>query len=282
LPAYARREGGAVLNAAITRYATGYISRPQAEGVLGALRGDRGHLSYSIDVPARAGLGASAAQTVLWLTLVKTTIANTSDRRDIAAMACQVAALLGQDCEQQDEYASALGGIGYYTFTDTVECERLHLPLQVEEEFLARLVLVYVGRRRQPDDIGREISRRFEAGDTALAEALHQLKDIAATMRQALRASDFAAFGTLLNATWENQKRLHPSVSNTHVDDVVDFALTHGALGGKACGPGGGGCLLFLADSAASADRLKTELNRRQLRTIDFTFDTYGVYLSKG
>jgi D-glycero-alpha-D-manno-heptose-7-phosphate kinase len=101
-------------------------------------------------------------------------------------------------------------------------------------------------------------------------------------MRKALLALDFAAFGHLLNANWDNQKRLHPSVSNPYIDDIVEFALRHGAIGGKAIGAGGGGCLLFLGASEASATILKTELKRRQQRIIDFAFDTYGVYLSKG
>lgn len=282
VPIYSQREGGAVLNAAITRYATGYISRPQVEGVLGTLRGDRSYLSYAVDIPAGAGLGTSAAQTVLWVTLVKTTIANTSDRREIAAMACQIAASLGIVGGKQDEYAAALGGIGFYTFTDTVECERLRIPSQIEEELLRRLVLVYTGPRRLSADIHARVWERFEAGEPDLVEALHTLKEIAVTMKAALLAPDFTAFGDLLNANWENQKRLHPSVSNPLLDDIVDFALTRGAVGGKACGAGGGGCLLFLGASAASAERLKTELKSRRLHIIDFAFDTYGVYLSKG
>jgi D-glycero-alpha-D-manno-heptose-7-phosphate kinase len=281
-PIYSQREGGAVLNAAVTRYATGSISRPQAEGVLGLLRGDRSYLSFSVDVPAGAGLGTSAAQTVLWVTLVKTAIANVSDRREIAAMACQVAAAMGIVGGKQDEYAAALGGIGFYTFTDTVECERLHLPLQVEEELLRRLVLVYTGQRRLSSDIHERVWNRFKAGEPAVAQALHNLKEIAVTMRAALLVPDFTAFGQLLNANWENQKRLHPSVSNPLLDDIVEFALRRGAVGSKACGAGGGGCLLFLGASEAAAEHLKTELRGRRLRVIDFAFDTYGVYLSKG
>ena len=83
VPAFAASDpgGGVVLNAAIDVYATGYIIRPEATtGPAGKLLGaNKTVVRYELDAPAGAGLGASAAQTLLWLTLVKTVIANVSD-----------------------------------------------------------------------------------------------------------------------------------------------------------------------------------------------------------
>ena len=52
-------------------------------------------------------------------------------------------------------------------------------------------------------------------------------------------------FARLLTENWENQKRLHSSVTNSQIDELFEIAQKNGTLGGKACGAGGGGCLIF-------------------------------------
>jgi D-glycero-alpha-D-manno-heptose-7-phosphate kinase len=278
---YAESEGGAVLNAAITRYVRGSIARPELSGVLHPLRGDRSYVSYTLDLPSGAGLGASAAQTVLWVTLVKTTIANVSDRREIAEIACQIGSLLGILGGKQDEYASALGGIRYYTFRDTVQAEQLDLGSVLTEELRSRLVLVYSGASRLSGSIHEHVWGGFRAGEPGVAGALASLRRLAREMKDALLSHDLDTFGDLLTENWESQKALHPSVTNPQLDDIFDLARRFGARGGKACGAGGGGCLVFLSSSGQS-ERLRQAFKDRKLQVIDFDFDTYGVHLRKG
>lgn len=279
MPFYALEEGGAVLNVAISRYVRGTLARPQAEGILHALRGDRSYVSYMLDLPAGAGLGASAAQTVLWVSLVKTSIANVSDRRQIAEIACEIAALLGIVGGKQDEYASALGGITYYTFDDAVHPEKLELPSSCIQQLRSRLVLVYSGKQRLSGSIHENVWSRYRQREPAVVHALSSLKRLAGDMRDALLTSNVDALGSLLNENWSNQKALDPSVTNPLLDEIFDFALASGAGGGKACGAGGGGCLIFLA-AAGEDQRLRNALRSRKLQIIDFDFDTQGVYLT--
>lgn len=281
VPLFADEEGGAVLNAAITRYARGIIARPEGEGLLRALRSDKSYLSYSVEVPTGAGLGASAAQTVLWLTMVKTTIANVSTRREIAEMACQIGGLLGILGGKQDEYASALGGLTYHTFDRSgVQSERIDLPLSVREQLRSRLVLVYSGEARLSASIHERVWSRYRAGDSAVVGALQRLKMLAGSMRQAVLNQDLDGLGELLSENWRNQKDLDESITNTSLDGIFDLAVANGAIGGKACGAGGGGCLVFLAREGRE-DRLRWVLEEAGLRVIDFDFDTYGVFLTK-
>ena len=171
VPFFAEDQGGAVLNAAITLYVRGPYP-PEQTGIIRTLRGDRSHLTYSLDAPSGAGLGASAAQTVLWATLVKTTVSNTSSRADIAEIACKVKDLLGIVGGKQDEYASALGGIGFYRFGRDVIAERLPLEAAAVQELRSRLVLVYTGKCRISSDIHDAVWSRYRAGDATVVSAL--------------------------------------------------------------------------------------------------------------
>lgn len=281
VPVFANEEGGAVLNAAICQYARGYIARPEGSGVVRALRSDKSYVSYEVDVPVGAGLGASAAQTVLWVTLVKTTIANVSTRRDIAEIACRIGGLLGILGGKQDEYAAALGGLTYYTFDAAgVQLERIDLPLSFREQLRSRLVLVYSGEQRLSSAVHEHVWGRYRAGDPSVVGALRDLKSLAGRMRDALVARDLDGLGDLITENWSRQQNLDPTITNPHIDDIFQLAKSRGAIGGKACGAGGGGCLLFLAREGRE-DQLRWAFSERRLRLIDVEFDTYGVHLTK-
>jgi D-glycero-alpha-D-manno-heptose-7-phosphate kinase len=281
VPFYAQDNGGAVVNAAITRYVTGHIARSDASGILHALRGDRSYASYSLDLPSGSGLGASAAQNVLWLAMVKTSINNTSSRSEIAEMACRLSEMLGILGGKQDEYAAALGGIHFFTFDGSVEAQSLDLPLSFQDEMRSRLVLVYSGQSRLSGSIHEHVWSRFTAGHGPVHAALNGLKRVAHEMKDALDEKNFEVFADLLNENWTYQKELHPSVSSADLDGLFDYAFKHGARGGKACGAGGGGCCVFAVESGAS-DRLRAALKMKKLEVIDFDFDSYGVFVSKG
>lgn len=281
VPFYADDNGGAVLNAAITRYVTGHLARPDAGGILHLLRGDRSYVSYTLDLPSGSGLGSSAAQNVLWLALVKTSIDNSSSRSEIAEMACRLSEMLGILGGKQDEYAAALGGIHFFSFDGTVEAQPLDLPLSFQDEMRSRLVLVYSGKSRLSGSIHEHVWSGYTAGHGPVHAALNGLKRVAVEMKDALDQRNFEVFSDLLNENWTYQKELHPSVTNADLDELFDFAFTHGARSGKACGAGGGGCCVFAVESGG-AERLRAALKMRKIEVIDFDFDTYGVFVSKG
>jgi D-glycero-alpha-D-manno-heptose-7-phosphate kinase len=275
-------EGGAVLNAAIDRYASGYIIRPpEAPGMLAKALGSKTCLRYEVDAPAGAGLGASAAQTLLWLTLVKTTIANVSERRELAERAWRVEQELGILGGKQDHYASAIGGINFMTFGKETCVEPLSLKFPFIENFERRLVLVYTGRKRLSSDIHQAVWEGYRQGDPGVMTALRNLRRLAYELRDALLQHDLSACGQIMQENWANQKALHSSITNASIEYLMDRALHAGAIGGKACGAGGGGCLLFLAQDGAELTLTKS-LAYAGAQPLPFHFDWYGVHLTKG
>ncbi|HEX6509798.1 MAG TPA: GHMP kinase [Chloroflexota bacterium] len=281
VPFYAEEKGGAVLNAAITRYVTGHVSRPDVSGLLKAIRSDKSYVAYSLELPSGAGLGSSAAQNVLWLAMLKTSLSNTADRAEIADMACRLANLLGILGGKQDEYASALGGIHFFSFDAGVRADRIHLPLPFLEELRSRLVLVYSGTSRISSSIHERVWERYRDGDARVIEALGGLKRVAEVMRRTLIAQNLDDLASLMSENWSYQKELDESVTSTDLDDLFDFARRHGARGGKACGAGGGGCCVFVAEAGRAAS-LRSAFRSRRLSLVDFDFDTYGVFVRKG
>lgn len=304
VPAFSDAEGGAVLNAAIDIYAKGYIIRPgtlpapndfgrSAVGDRGrdpgarwllkrtVARGEENVVRYELKAPAGAGLGASAAQTLLWLTLVKTMIANVSERRDLAERAWRIENELGILGGKQDQYCCALGGVNFMSFGPETVVEPVKPGLRCVEELEGRLSLFYTGVSRHSGAVHRQIWERYGSGDREVIDSLREMRALAAEGRVALEAENLERLGDVMNRNWACQKRLHPAVSNPQLDQMAERALNSGAIGAKATGAGGGGCLLCLAEPGA-AHGLSESMRELGAKLLPFHFDWYGVHLTKG
>jgi mevalonate kinase len=77
---------------------------------------------------------------------------------------------------------------------------------------------------------------------------------------QDLAAGDTPSLGRRMTRVHELLREL--TVSNERLDRLVDSALGDGALGAKLTGGGRGGCIIALAESAASAELLAARLTR--------------------
>lgn len=276
---FAKGAGGAVLNAAIDKYVTGRLETLDGSvGPDGESR-DGITISYQSELPAGSGLGTSAALNVVWLSLVKSRISGQEDKKTVANLAYELEAMLGILGGKQDQYASALGGFNLMTFGDKVEVEPLDVPPQTISELEARLVLCYTGKQRLSGNIHENVWGAYRRGVPETVEALFGLRDIAFKMKDVLLAGDLDEFAVLLNSNWACQKRLDASVTNEQIEELFDRAFQSGAIGGKACGAGGGGCLLFFAEAKRRRD---VENIVRQLgsRIIPFRFEFDGLQIT--
>jgi D-glycero-alpha-D-manno-heptose-7-phosphate kinase len=268
---FADREAGAVLNVAIAHYVRGELAR--------ATR--RFRVTYHTDIPPGAGLGASAALNVVWLALVNAALGREPTREELAEQAYRLEDLLGVTGGKQDQYAAALGGINLLRFNEgAVHVERLSLSDETLRQLQQRLVLVYSGESRLSGDIHERVWKGYLSGKTKVAAALRRLTAIALEMREALVSGDLGSFGALLGENWRCQKDLHPSITNETVEGLFRTAEGAGAISGKACGAGGGGCLLFWCGDGA-ASRVAGALRDAAPQVIDFALDGEGLVVAR-
>ncbi len=263
VPAFADVEGGAVLNAAVA---------PGVHGVLES--GTTGlRLSYETAVPPGAGLGASAAMNVAWLSLVTGAMGRPLSAAALAEAAFRLGGALGITGGRQDEYAAALGGVNFLCFgREGVTVEPLAIAATVLDELRARLVLCYSGERRLSGDIHDAVWGGFARGDPGVSQALRRLRDLAHGARDALLDGDLVALAAIIGENWACQKALHPSVTNDRLERLFQVALGSGATSGKACGAGGGGCALFCCPRPEAAAAASSALAAAGGVILDFDF----------
>ena len=273
---FAKGAGGAVINATIDKYVTGkmeiFDSAPrqddaESEGIT---------VSYRSDLPSGCGLGTSSSLNVVWLSLIKSQISSADDRKVIANLAYDLEAILGILGGKQDQYASALGGFNFMTFGDRVEVEPVNVSPDTVEELEKRLVLAYTGKPRLSGNIHEHVWGAYRAGVPETVNALYNLRNVAIRMKTVLEAGDLVEFAELLNQNWRHQKQLDASITNDQIEEMFDEAFKNGASGGKACGAGGGGCVLFLAEPGRRGD-VEQVVERLGSRVIPFKFEFEGL-----
>ena len=232
--------------------------------------------------PPGSGLGTSAAMGVAlvgalgalkeatYLPYEYAELASTIERHELG--------ILGG---KQDHYASALGGIHFMEFQDEeVKTSPLRVPAYIRYELEKNLVLCYTGQSRLSGNIHQNVKDAYESEEPSVREALETLKATAEATKTALMRGRLTEFGELLTENWNNQKKLHPSVTNEQIEHLFKVAMSNGAIGGKACGAGGGGCLLFYCEPTRE-HHVRQKLEEAGARIIDVNFDFEGLQMWK-
>ena len=227
--------------------------------------------------PMGAGLAGSSALTIaVCAALARWQGVEYSDDQLLTLAMNLEARTLGIPTGVQDYRPALYGGVSAIEL-DSVGVTRVALevdPLDLER----RLVLAYSGDSRSSGINNWDITRRHIEGDAALAAHFERIRDIAAAIRAALVDRDWAELARLVTLEWRERQALAPGVTTPPIERLMADAAAAGALAGKVCGAGGGGCVFFLIDPARRAEVCRAVLDAGA-RLLDCRIDTDGLRL---
>jgi D-glycero-alpha-D-manno-heptose-7-phosphate kinase len=305
LPSYYREHGGFVLSAAIDKYVyitlhetfqqeylikysstevvqtIDQIKHPIIREALRMVPVSAAHLEVvsMSDIPAGTGLGSSGSFTVALLRALHTMNKEFVPRQVLAEQACHIEIeLLGEPVGKQDQYIASFGGITAFEFLRDGKVNVA--PLAISSETLYNLednlLLFFTGFTRSASAILAEQDQRTRGGDAAMIEHLHQIKQFGYESRTALETGDLRCFAEIMHEHWQRKKFRSKSMTNTAIDAYYQLARSHGALGGKLIGAGGGGFLMLYSEDKT---RLRHALREAGLREVRMRFDFEGTNL---
>lgn len=302
LPAFYSKDRGAVLSSAINKHIYVTVKR------MGDLYDTKYRLNYSItenvnsiddienaiareclrlvpvkpplyigtvaDLPASSGLGSSSCFAVALLKALHLMRGERVSDIQIAEEACHIEIqVLGRPVGKQDHYASTFGGLNVFHFfaSGQVTVEPLMLNLYQITHLFSHVLLFWTNIQR---DAAHVLTEQNEKTDTNL-DALIAMRDQVELMQQLLKGNySIEDFGNMLHDGWVKKRSLATTISNSNIDVWYQHALEAGAYGGKLCGAGGGGFLLFVAPQEAHAEI------RKRLATLKeekISFEPHGV-----
>lgn len=224
------------------------------KGVYNRIRKDYGwpakgfRLSTFVDAPAGSGLGTSSTLVVAIIGAFAEMLRLPFGEYDMAHLAYDIERKdLGMAGGRQDQYAATFGGVNYMEF---YKDERVIVnPLRVKQQYLFELennlLLYYTATSRESAKIIEVQSRNVVDKKERSIEAMHQLKNQAQLMKEALLKGRIHEIGEILDFGFRQKQQMAEGISNAHIDNIYQQAKRAGATGGKISGAGGGGFMTF-------------------------------------
>ncbi len=207
-------------------------------------------LTTDSQAPAGAGIGGSSAMAVAICAALDRLTGAGRGRIDWIHLSRDIEAIvIGVPTGTQDHYPAAFGGASVIHLEPGSE-RREPLCLDLHE-LERRLVLCYTGRPRQSGINNWRVFQAHISHDGRVWRSLEQITTVARAMRVALEKPDWSEVGRLVRDEWEFRRRNLPTMSTPTIDRIIGQARRAGALGGKVCGAGGGGCVALMIEPGA-------------------------------
>ena len=223
------------------------------KGVYNRIQKDHGvqsgfKLSAYVDAPAGSGLGTSSTLVVALIGVFAEMLRLPLGEYDMAHYAYDIER---KDLKfaggKQDQYAATFGGVNYMEFykNDKVVVNPLRIKQQYLFELENNLLLYYTDTSRDSGKIIEQQAKNVENKKESSIEAMHQLKQQAQMMKEALLKGRLHEIGEILDFGFQQKRKMAEGISNNLMEEIYETAKTAGASGGKISGAGGGGFMIF-------------------------------------
>ena len=201
------------------------------------------------DSPVGAGLGGSSTLAVATgAALSAWTRREMSPETLLATIMNVEAQVLGVPPGVQDYRPAMYGGVLAIEL-GLEGTPAVKLPID-PDALTERVVVAFTGASRNSGINNWETFKRRLDGDATVRDAFETITRATSNMRTAMTHGDWPAAGRALDTEWGARKRLAPGVTTPSIDGLLADAKRAGALAGKVCGAGGGGCLFVLTEPA--------------------------------
>ena len=271
VPPYCDEMGGFVCNLAITRYATASVARGERRDMRNdsnaadlaianaATRRFGAHdvtVSVRSDFPIGAGLGGSSAAGVATVAALAAACGETMTPTAIAELSREIEiGDLGIPGGRQDHYAAAYGGaLGLRFSANHVDVQPIALTAQMRAEIEERCIIVYTGQSRISGETINAVLGAYRRGVPRVLNALQHMRANAEQIAVALGVGDLDRMASLVSEQWTHQRSLHSAIPTPLIDEIISKARAAGAIGAKALGASGGGCVLLIAGQGRGDD----------------------------
>ncbi len=229
--------------------------------------------------PKMAGLGASASLCTCLISGILKLEEKAINLDDVSEKAYYVEQnILKNVGGRQDQYASVYGGFNGLEFlgNSNVKVEKLKISNSFKQEIEENLILYYTGEPHTSGNMVRAQVKSYIENKDKSKKSLGKLKELAYQMRDSLLSENFEGLGKLLSEDLKNKTKFNPLLTTDYMKELNNLILKNGGIGGRVCGAGGGGCMIWLINPN-NKEKIKKLLKKQQGKLIDFRFVEKGL-----
>ena len=171
----------------------------------------------------------------------------------------------------QDYYGAMFGGLQALHWNPGSH-NREWLPEATLKELEKRLVLFYSGQSRNSGINNWALFKQVIDGHEPTRVGFAGIAEATQRLHSALTQQDWSAVGSAISREWEFRRTLAQGITTQTIDQAFDEAQKFGAVGGKVCGAGGGGCFFLYLPEPADTPR-----GAEQRQQIRMRLETLGM-----
>ena len=233
-------------------------------------------ISTVADMPASTGMGGSSSFAVGLLNALHAFLGERVTAGQLAEEACFIEMeVLNEPIGKQDQYAAAFGGLNLLRFGrgGRVMVEPQPIVNGSIAYLFSNIMMFWTGHQRPAASVLAE-----QKNNTAQnLDVLRHMRNDAYELRALCSGGriDLEELGEALDRGWALKRRLASKITTSEIDRQYARAIEAGAQGGKLCGAGGGGFLMFIVKPE------KRELVRRTLSELSLVPLGYEVHGSR-
>jgi len=205
------------------------------------------YISTVGDLPASTGLGGSSSFAVGLLNALHVFKGERVSAGQLAEEASFIEIeVLKEPIGKQDQYAAAFGGLNCFCFKPggRVTVEPIHLNNGMVRKLFDHILTFWTGHQRDARSVltvQKKNTPQKMKSLIKMRDQVHQLQNLFSN-----EYYDLQEFGCILDEGWQLKRGLADTISTSQIDKWYSRAREAGAWGGKLCGAGGGGFLLFV------------------------------------
>ena len=233
----------------------------------------------SMEVATGSGLGTSSTMVVALIGAFVEWLQLPLGEYDIAQLAVSIERedlkMIGG---KQDQYAATFGGVNFMDFgpQNSVIVNPLRIKNDILTDLEYHLLLFYTKTNRSSSTIINRQSDNIRENQQSALNATEQLKKQAFNMKATILKGNLSEVGNILQASWNNKKKLAHGITNNFLDEIYNTAQKYGASGGKISGAGGGGFMMFYCPKNTRFDVIEA-LNKKGIQHESYRFEKKGL-----
>ncbi|HET6266297.1 MAG TPA: GHMP kinase [Acidobacteriota bacterium] len=229
--------------------------------------------------PAGSGLGGSSALAIAVAgALNEWTQRKYSNEELIETVRDIEAQVIGIPTGLQDYLAAVYGGFHAWHFrVQKVQPEPYKINLHELQE---RVLLFYSGIPRASGINNWLVYKNCIDRDESTLRSLTQIREDSLALHKAITATDWQRSFAAIAHEWAARKQLAPSLSTPQTEEILEFGVKNGAVTGRVCGAGGGGCLILLCEPEKHG-QLSERARGHRMPLLDFRFVSQGLQITR-
>lgn len=245
---------------------------------------DRGHfeLRTESEVPPGSGLGGSStlgvAMAAAW--------AKALDKADFFRKDPWLLQKIIRDLEsveiehpagEQDYVPALFGGLITFHMAAGLSEVRRHSP-KFAKELAKHMALIYTGEPHHSGINNWAVYKAYVDKKKTVRKAFDGIHHTSIRLVESLLRADFEKIAADINEEWKWRQKLGSKVNAPVLKEAAQWAKSQGAIAAKACGSGGGGCLLVMfEDSKARHEFLELQTPQKSWATMPVSCSKEGV-----